>query len=124
MTSPAIVLEVLPAPAADEASSAREIFIETDVAPEDVYVQSQLTYTVRIYRAVEFLEATLSDFATENAVTHRLGKDATYTRVIDGRPATGSSSAGSRCSRRPADGSSCPRSGSTRASPRKAPLRR
>ena len=85
MTSPAIVLEVLPAPAADEASSAREIFIETDVAPEDVYVQSQLTYTVRIYRAVEFLEATLSDFATENAVTHRLGKDATYTRVIDGR---------------------------------------
>ena len=65
MTSPAIVLEVLPAPAADEASSAREIFIETDVAPEDVYVQSQLTYTVRIYRAVEFLEATLSDFATE-----------------------------------------------------------
>ena len=85
MTSPAIVLEVLPAPAADEASSARDVFIETDVAPEDVYVQSQLTYTIRIYRAVEFLEAVLSEFAPEGAVTHRLGKDATYTKVIDGR---------------------------------------
>ena len=85
MTSPAIVLEVLPAPAADEASSERDVFIETDVAPEDVYVQSQLTYTVRIYRAVEFLEAALSEFVPEGAVTHRLGKDATYTRVIDGR---------------------------------------
>ena len=85
MTSPAIVLEVLPAPAAGEASSARDVFIETDVAPEAVYVQSQLTYTIRIHRAVEFLEATLSDFAPEGAVTHRLGKDATYAKVIDGR---------------------------------------
>ena len=84
MTIPALALEVLPAPAANDASSARDVFIETDVAPE-VYVQSQLTYTIRIYRAVEFLEATLSDFAPEGAVTHRLGKDATYTRVIDGR---------------------------------------
>ena len=85
MTGPAVVLEVLPAPAANDVSSARDVFIETDAAPEDVYVQSQLTYTIRIYRAVEFLEASLSDFAPEGAVTHRLGKDATYTRVIDGR---------------------------------------
>ena len=84
MTIPALALEVLPAPAANDASSARDVFIETDVAPE-VYVQSQLTYTIRIYRAVEFLEATLSDFAPEGAVTHRLGKDTTYTRIIDGR---------------------------------------
>ena len=85
MTSPVIVLEVLPTPAANDALSARDIFIETDVTSKDVYVQSQLTYTLRIYRAVEFLEATLSDFVPEGTVTHRLGKDATYTRVIDGR---------------------------------------
>ena len=85
MTSPVIVLEVLPAPAANDASSARDIFIETDMEPEDVYVQSQLTYTIRIYRAVEFLEAALSDFVPEGAVTHRLGKDATYTKAVDGR---------------------------------------
>ena len=85
MTGPALVLEVLPAPAAGEASPARGVFIETDFEPEEVYVQAQLTYTVRIYRAVEFLEASLSDFAPENAVTHRLGKDTTYTRTIEGR---------------------------------------
>ena len=84
MTSPAIELEVLPAAAAD-VPGARDVFLETDFAPEEVYVQSQLTYTLRIYRAVEFLEATLSDFAPDGAVTHRLGKDATYTRVVGGR---------------------------------------
>ena len=84
MTTPAIALEVLPAAAADAPGGA-DVFIETDVAPDEVYVQSQLVYTIRIYRAVEFLEAALSDFAPEGAVTHRLGKDATYTRVAGGR---------------------------------------
>ena len=84
MTSPVIELEVLPATAAD-VPGGRDVFIETDFAPEEVYVQSQLTYTIRIYRSVEFLEAALSDFAPDGAVTHRLGKDATYTRVIGGR---------------------------------------
>ena len=84
MTSPAIELEVLPAAAAD-APGGRVVFIETHVGPEEVYVQSQLTYTVRIYRAVEFLEASLSDFTPEGAVTHRLGKDAAYTRIVNGR---------------------------------------
>ena len=84
MTSPAIELEVLPAAAAN-VPGGRDVFIETDVAPDEVYVQSQLVYTCRIYRAVEFFEATLSDFAPEGAVTHRLGKDATYTRIAGGR---------------------------------------
>ena len=84
MTSPAIELEVLPA-AATNVPGGRDVFIETDVAPDEVYVQSQLVYTFRIYRAVEFLEAKLSDFAPEGAVTHRLGKDTTYTRVVGGR---------------------------------------
>ena len=84
MTTPAVALEVLPAAAANAPGGA-DVFIETDVAPEEVYVQSQLVYTFRIYRAVEFLEARLSDFAPEGAVTHRLGKDATYTRIAGGR---------------------------------------
>ena len=84
MTSPAIELMVLPA-VAGSVPGERDIFIETDVTPEEVYVQSQLTYTLRIYRAVEFLEASLSDFAPEGVVIHRLGKDATYTRVVGSR---------------------------------------
>ena len=84
MTSPALELEVLPAPTA-AAQSARDVFLEVEVTPRDVYVQSQILCVLRIYRAAEFLDAKLSEFDPEGAVTHRLGKDSTYARVIDGR---------------------------------------
>ena len=84
MTSPAIVLEVLPASSA-AARSARDVFLEVEATPQAVYVQSQLVCVLRIYRSAEFLEAKLSDFNPDGAVTHRLGKDATYTKLVDGR---------------------------------------
>ena len=84
MTSPAIELQVLPA-SSTAARSARDIFLEVEVTPREVYVQSQLVCVLRIYRAAEFLEAKLSDFDPDGAVTHRLGKDATYAKAIDGR---------------------------------------
>ena len=84
MTSPAVELEVLPA-SSTAARSARDVFVEVEVTPREAYVQSQLVCVLRIYRAAEFLEAKLSDFDPDHAVTHRLGKDATYTKVVDGR---------------------------------------
>ena len=84
MTSPALDIEVLPAPSA-AAQSARDVFLEVEATPRDVYVQSQILCVLRIYRAAEFLEAKLSEFAPEGAVTHRLGKDSTYATAIDGR---------------------------------------
>ena len=62
-----------------------EVFLEVEVTPREVYVQAQLVYVLRIYRAAEFLEAKLSDFEPDGAVTHRLGRDSTYSRTIDGR---------------------------------------
>ena len=70
---------------ANDARSARDVYLEVDVTPREVYVQAQLTCVLRIYRAVEFFEATLSDFQPEGAVIHRLGRDSRDTRVIDGR---------------------------------------
>ena len=84
MTSPALDLEVLPALTA-AAQSARDVFLEVEAMPRDVYVQSQILCVLRIYRAAEFLDAKLSEFAPEGAVTHRLGKDSTYTTTVDGR---------------------------------------
>ena len=84
MTSPAIELEVLPS-SSTAARSARDVFLEVAVTPRELYVQSQLVCVLRIYRAAEFLEAKLSDFDPAGAVTHRLGNDSTYNRVIDGR---------------------------------------
>ena len=84
MTSPVIALEVLPA-SSTAARSGRDVFLEAEVTPREVYVQSQLVFVLRIYRAAEFLEAQLSDFAPDGAVTYRLGKDSTYAKAIDGR---------------------------------------
>ena len=83
MTSPAIELEVLPSSAA--ARSARDVFLEVEVTPRETYVQAQLVCVLRVYRAAEFLEAKLSDFDPDQAVTYRLGRDSTYSKVIDGR---------------------------------------
>ena len=84
MTSPTIEIEVLPA-SSTAVRPVRDVFIEWDVSPREVYVQSQLVCVLRIYRAAEFLEAKLSDFDPEGAVTYQLGKDATYAKDIDGR---------------------------------------
>ena len=84
MTSPPIELEVLPS-SSTTARSGRDVFLEVEVTPREVYVQSQLVCVLRIYRAAEFLEAKLSDFNPDRTVTRRLGKDSTYAKVIDGR---------------------------------------
>ena len=84
MTSPAIELEVLPSSSA-AARSARDVFLEVEVTPREVYVQAQLVCVLRVYRAAEFLEAKLSDFDPGQAVTHRLDRDSTYSKAIDGR---------------------------------------
>ena len=84
MTSPAIELEVLSSSSA-AARSARDVFLKVEVAPREVYVQAQLVCVLRVYRAAEFLEAKLSEFDPGRAVTHRLGRDSTYSKVIDGR---------------------------------------
>ena len=84
MTGPTLDIEVLPAPTA-AAQSARDVFLEVEATPRDVYVQSLILCVLRIFRAAEFLDAKLSELAPEGAVTHRLGKDSTYTTTIDGR---------------------------------------
>ena len=85
MTSPAIELEVLPSSSSSAAPSTRHVFLEVEVTPREAYVQSQLVCVLRVYRAAEFLEAKLSEFDPGQAVTHRLGRDSTYSKVIDGR---------------------------------------
>ena len=84
MLSPTILLEVLPA-SSTAARAARDVFLEVAATPRELYIQSQLLFVLRIYRAAEFLEAKLSDFDPAGAVTHRLGNDSTYNKVIDGR---------------------------------------
>lgn len=59
-------------------------FIESDVTPRSAYLQSELAYTVKIYTAVNFLDANLEPPAIDDAIveTH---DDRKYRTLIDGR---------------------------------------
>ncbi len=80
-----LTLEVLPARARGEPGAA-ELFLESEISPEEPYVQSQVRYVVRLLRALDLLEgASLTEPQPENAVVTRLGTDLAYTAERGGR---------------------------------------
>lgn len=64
-----------------------DIFLEVEAAPLRPYVQAQVVYTVRLYRAVSTSNASLNDpkVETGDAVIERLGEDRTFETRVMGR---------------------------------------
>ena len=64
-----------------------DIFIEVDATPNPVYVQSQVIYTIKLYRAVATSNETLSepDFSQGSAIIEQLDADRSYETIIRGR---------------------------------------
>ena len=62
-----------------------DIFLEAQVHPRSPYVQSQVTYMIRLYRAVEILDGTLQEPHAEKALVQRLGRDIGYAVTRHGR---------------------------------------
>jgi len=81
----AVEVEVLPALA--DADAPADIFMEVETAPEDVYVQSQVIYTLRLFVGVSTGRATLTppEVAGGEAIVERLGEDRQYTASRGGR---------------------------------------
>jgi len=72
---------------ADQVSSAgdSEIFIESTVSKEQVYVQEQLLYTIKLYYSISFDQgAQLTSPQVADSVVQQLGSDETYSEIIDG----------------------------------------
>jgi hypothetical protein len=62
-----------------------EIFLRSSVSKEDIYVQEQLLYTIRIYYSIGFDQgAQLSSPQVQNAVVQQLGSDENFQEVVDG----------------------------------------
>ncbi|MCH9673892.1 MAG: BatD family protein [Gammaproteobacteria bacterium] len=77
----AIEVVVLPAPDPNTAAAqGRAYFINVESTPASPYVQSQLTYTVKIYQRLgeRLVDGRLSDPVAEDALIERLGKDLSY----------------------------------------------
>ena len=79
-----IQIEVLPAVAADTPG---DIFIEVEITPSTAYVQSQATYTLRLFRAVNTGRSSLTtpEVTGGEAIIVPLGEDREYRTVRDGQ---------------------------------------
>jgi hypothetical protein len=62
-----------------------EIFLQTTVSKEQIYVQEQLLYTIKIYYSISFDQgAQLTSPQVADAVVQQLGNDDNYQEVVNG----------------------------------------
>ena len=69
---------------ADAANTNEDIFLEAKASPEQPYVQSQVLYTIRLYRRVDVAQAELSEPELADAVIEKLGEDSNFNTVVNG----------------------------------------
>lgn len=67
-----------------QSSSADEVFLKVEATPETPYVQSQVLYTLKLYRRVQITQASLNDPEIKDALVEKLGEDSTYSTQING----------------------------------------
>jgi len=65
-----------------------DIFLEASVSSLDPYVQSQVIYTLKLFRSIAIARASLTDpeLANGNAVIERIDDDKSYETVVNGKP--------------------------------------
>jgi hypothetical protein len=61
-----------------------ELFMEVTATPENPYVQSQVVYTLRLYRRLQLTQAKLDEPQIKDAVVEKLGEDSTYSTQLQG----------------------------------------
>lgn len=86
-TSQPVTISIVDAPAADGSSGSEDIFLEVEATPRDPYVQAQVLYTIRLYRAVSTRNASLSEprSLSGQVVVKKLGEDLSFEKVRNGR---------------------------------------
>ncbi len=85
--SPVLALKVAPAKTPQATEDAAPIFIEVSAKPQTAYVQSQVIYTIRLFRAQTLSNASLSEpkLSDADAVIERLADDRQFEEIRDGQ---------------------------------------
>ena len=85
--SPQTLLTVMQGVTGAAGQALQDIFLEVEVAPESAYVQAELIYTVKLYRAIATSNETLSEPepGQGNAIIELLEADRSYDDFIQGR---------------------------------------
>ncbi|KAF3977482.1 MAG: protein BatD [Methylococcales symbiont of Iophon sp. n. MRB-2018] len=83
--SKAISIEVSNKVAAKQ-NNTKDLFLEVEVSPKTIYVQSQILYTLRLYRRgqIQLAQARLTDPKMVDAVIEKLTEDSTYNADVNG----------------------------------------
>jgi len=66
------------------AESKDEVFLQVEATPQKPYLQSQVLYTLKLYRRVQITRASLSEPEIRDALVEKLGEDNTYATQVDG----------------------------------------
>ena len=61
-----------------------EVFLQVEATPEKPYVQSQVIYTLKLFRRVQITQASLGEPEIRDALVEKLGEDSTYATQING----------------------------------------
>lgn len=61
-----------------------DLFLEVEATPEDVFVQSQVLYTLRVYSRVRISQASLNEPKVADALIERLEEDKNYNTQLNG----------------------------------------
>lgn len=61
-----------------------DLFLDVIATPDKPYVQSQVLYTLKLYRRVHITQASLNEPEIKDALVEKLGEDSNYTTQIKG----------------------------------------
>lgn len=61
-----------------------ELFLDVTATPDKPYVQSQVLYTLKLYRRVQITQASLNEPEIKDAVVEKLGEDVNYITQVKG----------------------------------------
>ncbi len=67
------------------AAAGDDVFLEVEVDTHSPYVQQQLSYTVRLFYAVQLLEGNLDEPTGDGVQVRRIGDDVNYSRQVGSR---------------------------------------
>jgi len=78
-----LVLNIVQQTTADAAENS-DLFLDVKLSADQVYVQAQVIYTVRLFQRINMSQATLSEPSLERAVVEKIGDDKQFNTQING----------------------------------------
>jgi len=78
-----LVINIVKQTTADKGANS-DLFLDVKLSTDQVYVQAQVIYTVRLFQRINMSQATLSEPSLERAVIEKIGEDKQFNTQVNG----------------------------------------